>query len=122
MEQAFVPVADTIGAGGSVTSPAGNGAIANLTLPAPPAGQTAKYRCKAHLALTGTAETTLANALLKFAGTQFISNIPTLTGAGFIEIEFFVTITATGALILAATSAAVAGAIYTGHIVATRIS
>ena len=116
MQRGFLPSADTLVGGGSVTSPGSHGTICLIA--APPAG---KYRIRIRYALTGTAETALSNVELAANGGTPYTGLPSLTGAGFNEAEFYLTLNGSASVNLRATAAAVAGAIYTGQIVLTQL-
>lgn len=99
-----------------MTTPAANGAIATIL---PPAG---KYHVKVRYALTGTAETALNNVQIKANGAGVIGTLPSLTGSGWNEVEFYVTCNGTNQLIVAAIAGGTTGAIYSAQIVATKMT
>jgi hypothetical protein len=108
--------ANSLVATGSVTAPGVNGVIASIV--APPEGV---YEVAVHIALTGTAETALANLSLRENATS-VANLPSLsTFAQRIEIPQVEVNAGGGNLNVVAIAAATAGAIYNVTLVATRV-
>lgn len=85
----------------------------------PPAGI---YSIRFWYALSGTAETTLNNVRFKANNLNFITTMPSTSGAGWIPgwIER-ITLDGTHGINLAAGALATTGAVYSGIVIATRI-
>ena len=107
-------IADSIGAALSVAAPTAGTNVGFLTVVS---GVT--YRVRVTVALTGTAETALANCSFKQNGVT-VSSLPSLTGQA-IPFEFPRVTTTGTSLVVTAIANAVAGSIYTTHISATRV-
>lgn len=109
--------ANTLGAGGSVTAPGALAAFA--TCPLPPAGI---YIVEFTWFLSGTTETQLQNVSIALNGTnQVINTLPSITGAAPQKLWIRYRLNGTNAPSLKATSAATAGAVYSGIVTAQQI-
>lgn len=116
MENAFLPLADTLFGQGTLTSPTAHAGIASTAVP--PAG---RYHIKIRYILTGTAETALSNIELNINGSNATSGFPSLSGSGWAELNFFITLNGTNIVRVANTAAATTGAVYSASIMATRL-
>lgn len=111
-----VPIQDTGGGGATTAAPGAGSQFVGVT-----PSQAGLYRVEVLIALTGTAETALANARLKSLGATLISGLPTLSGQ-VIRLTFDrVNCDGTNPIQLVAQSAATAGSVYNGTILYSRI-
>ena len=117
MELAFMGIADSLIGGGSTTAPGAHGVIGTQIANVP----VGKYRCKVRYALSGTAETALSNLEINANGGTPFTGLPTITGSGWNEIEFDLTVTSISAFRAASTAAATAGAVYSCVYTLTRL-
>ena len=113
-----LPLEETGGAGASSTSTGAGSAVVNVTAPTTPG----TYKIVCTYAVTGTAETALANLRLKWNNVIKISGLPTLTSSGFYTVCVErADLDGVNNIRLEAVAAATTGAIYTGSITYTRI-
>ena len=118
MELAFAPVADSLAAANSVTSPGAGATIASLA--APPAG---KYLIDVTVFLSGTAETALKNLRLLYNGATKVDTIPSISAGGVLTFRVpYASLDGTNPVTLIAIGAGVVGAVYNAVIVATRLA
>jgi hypothetical protein len=116
VEQAYLPSADSLIAGGSVTSPGAAGVIATIT---PPAG---KYRVLIRYNITGTAETQLNNLSLNANAANLTGTLPTITGSGWHEVEVFLTLDGINPVRVRASAAATTGAVYSASLAISKLN
>jgi hypothetical protein len=114
--QASQGIADSFGGGNSVSAPGAGSSFTSIA--APPAGI---YSIEFAYALSGTAETALANGQLRCNGATLLA-LPTISASGWVRGKVDrITLDGTNPVQLRAAANSTGGSVYSGLIVLTRI-